>query len=127
MRVLESTYNTRHLPNEDIWFCDPVHPIDGIYNQIVAGVVKMAAALRELDERQDLKRRRADSWDTGKQGRLQRDAPPPSMERDMIATEATIPEEDVAAEAAEADTAASGTESSVALGVNPGHCSGVQM
>jgi hypothetical protein len=49
------------------------------------------------------------------------------MERDMIATEATIPEEDVAAEAAEADTAASGTESSVALGVNPGHCSGVQM
>jgi hypothetical protein len=44
MRVLESTYNTRHLPNEDIWFCDPVHPIDSIYNQIAAGVVKMAAA-----------------------------------------------------------------------------------
>jgi hypothetical protein len=54
-----------------------VHPIDGIYNQIAAGVVKMAAALRELDERQDLKRRRADSWDTGKQGRLQREAPHP--------------------------------------------------
>jgi hypothetical protein len=77
MRVLESTYNTRHLPNEDIWFCDPVHPIDGIYQQIAAGVVKMAAALRELDERQDLKRRRSDSWDTGKQGRLQWDDPLP--------------------------------------------------
>jgi hypothetical protein len=127
MRVLESTYNTRHLPNEDIWFCDPVHPIDSIYNQIAAGVVKMAAALRELDERQDLKRRRADSWDTGKQGRLQREppaarAPPPhSVERDTTTTGVTTTEVDVAAEAAEADTAASSTESSVAQGANPGH------
>jgi hypothetical protein len=57
----------------------------------------------------------------------------PSMERDMIATGVTITEEDVAdvaavaAVAAEADTAASSTVSSVALGVNPGHCSRVQM
>jgi hypothetical protein len=28
MRVLDSTFDTRDMPNEDIWFVDPVHPID---------------------------------------------------------------------------------------------------
>jgi hypothetical protein len=63
MRVLDSTYNTRHLPIEDIWFTDPVHPINIIYQHIASGVVKMAASLKNLEDRQDLKRRRSDSWD----------------------------------------------------------------
>jgi hypothetical protein len=63
MRVLDSSYNTRHLPNEDIWFTDPVHPINSIYQHIASGVVKMAATLRDLEDRQDLKRRRSDRWD----------------------------------------------------------------
>jgi hypothetical protein len=41
--------------------------------------------------------------------------------------EDTTPGEDVAAEAAGADPAASSTESSVALGINPGHRSRDQM
>jgi hypothetical protein len=64
MRVLESSYNIRNLPNVDIWFTDPVHPIDSVYNNLAAGVIKMAATLRDLESRQDLKRRRADSWET---------------------------------------------------------------
>jgi hypothetical protein len=63
MRVLDSTYNRRHLPNEDIWFTDPVHPINSIYQHIASGVVKMAASLRDLEDRQDQKRKRSDSWD----------------------------------------------------------------
>jgi hypothetical protein len=61
MTVLESSYNIRNLPNVDIWFTDLVHPIDSIYNNLATGVIKMAATLRDLNNRQDLKRRRSDS------------------------------------------------------------------
>jgi hypothetical protein len=74
MRVLDSTYNTRHLPNEDIWFKDPVHPINSIYQHIASGVIKMAASLRDLEVRQDLKSRRSDSWDSRNQDRKPREA-----------------------------------------------------
>jgi hypothetical protein len=74
MRVLESSYNIRNLPNEDIWFTDPVHPIDSIYNHLATGVIKMAATLRDLDNRQDLKRRRSDSWETRDLERKPREA-----------------------------------------------------
>jgi hypothetical protein len=57
MRVLDM----RDLPNKDIWFVDPVHPIDPVYRLIAAGVVKMAATLKSHGEKQDSKRRRADS------------------------------------------------------------------
>jgi hypothetical protein len=73
MRVLESSYNIRNLPNVDIWFTDPVHPIDSVYNNLAAGVIKMAATLRDLESRQDLKRRRADSWETTDSERRPRD------------------------------------------------------
>jgi hypothetical protein len=63
MRVLDSCFDTRDLPNEDIWFVDPVHPIDPVYRLIASGVIKMAATLKNNDEKQDAKRRRADSWD----------------------------------------------------------------
>jgi hypothetical protein len=61
MRVLDSTNDIRDLPNEDIWFVDPVHPIDPIYRRIAAGVIKMAATLKGHEEGRDLKRRREDS------------------------------------------------------------------
>jgi hypothetical protein len=61
MRVLDSTYDIRDLPNEDIWFVDPVHPIDPIYRRIAAGVIKKAATLKGHEDGRDLKRRRDDS------------------------------------------------------------------
>jgi hypothetical protein len=61
MRVLDSTYDIRDLPNEDIWFVDPVHPIDPIYRRIAAGVIKKAATLKSHEDGRDLKRRRDDS------------------------------------------------------------------
>jgi hypothetical protein len=49
MRVLNSTYDTRHMAEEDIWFSDPVPPLDQIYRRITVGVIKMAAKLKEKD------------------------------------------------------------------------------
>jgi hypothetical protein len=36
MRVLDSTYDSRHMADNEIWFCDPVHPLEGIYRRIAA-------------------------------------------------------------------------------------------
>jgi hypothetical protein len=63
MRVMDSTFDLRNMPNEDIWCVDPVHPIDPVYRRVAAGVIKMAATLRDNETRGD-KRRRADSWET---------------------------------------------------------------
>jgi hypothetical protein len=67
MRVLDSTYDSRHMADNEIWFCDPVHPLEGIYRRIAAGVIKTAASLKDQDDRQQLKRRRVDSWDNPQQ------------------------------------------------------------
>jgi hypothetical protein len=64
MRVMDSTFDLRNMANEDIWFVDPVHPIDPVYRRVAAGVIKMAATLGNREDRGEKKRRRADSWDT---------------------------------------------------------------
>jgi hypothetical protein len=117
MRVLESSYNIRNLPNVDIWFTDPVHPIDSVYNNLAAGVIKMAATLRDLESRQDLKRRRADSWGrpwirSGGHVREER-------VQEGASQEATTEEEDP--EETEEAMEAISMEGSVAQGDNPGH------
>jgi hypothetical protein len=61
---MDSTFDVRNMANEDVWFVDPVHPIDPVYRLVAAGVIKMAATLKEHEERGDHKRRRADSWET---------------------------------------------------------------
>jgi hypothetical protein len=63
MRLLDSTFDIRDMPNEDIWFMDPVQPIDPVYRLIAAGVIKMASTLKNIDEKLDAKRKRADIWD----------------------------------------------------------------
>jgi hypothetical protein len=74
MRVLDSTYDSRHMADSDIWFCDPVHPLDGIYRRITSGVIKTAATLKDQEDRQQLKRRCVDSWDTTQTDRKPREA-----------------------------------------------------
>jgi hypothetical protein len=63
MRVMDSTFDVRNMANEEVWCVDPVHPIDPVYRRVAAGVIKMAATLRDHEMRGD-KRRRADGWDT---------------------------------------------------------------
>jgi hypothetical protein len=67
MRMLDACYDTRNLPNEDIWCVDPVHPIDPIYRRLASGVIKIAANLRDQEDRQDNKRRRTDSLESTQQ------------------------------------------------------------
>jgi hypothetical protein len=37
-RIIDTLAIIRGMPNEDIWFCDPVHPINAIYctNRLLA-------------------------------------------------------------------------------------------
>jgi hypothetical protein len=44
-----SIYSIRSLDNNDIWFVDPVHPIDRVYRLVAAGVIKVAATLKDAD------------------------------------------------------------------------------
>jgi hypothetical protein len=74
LRVMDSSYDSRHMAEGDVWFCDPVHPLDGIYRKIAAGVAKMAGTLREQDEKQQQKRRRDDSRDNQQPERKPREA-----------------------------------------------------
>jgi hypothetical protein len=74
MRVLDSLYSIRNLEDNDIWFVDPVHPIDRVYRLVAAGIIKVAATLKEADQRQDAKRRRTDSWDNSQPNRKPREA-----------------------------------------------------
>jgi hypothetical protein len=67
MRMLDASYDIRDLPNEDIWFVDPVHPIDPVYRRLASGVIKIAATLRDLEDRQENKRRRTDSLESSHQ------------------------------------------------------------
>jgi hypothetical protein len=74
MRVLDSLYSIRNLEDNDIWFVDPVHPINRVYRLVAAGIIKVAATLKEADQRQDAKRRRTDSWDNPQPNRKPREA-----------------------------------------------------
>jgi hypothetical protein len=74
MRVLDSLNSIRGLDNSDIWFVDPVHLMDRVYRLVAAGVIKVAATLKEADKRQDMNRRRTDSWDTTQPSRKPREA-----------------------------------------------------
>jgi hypothetical protein len=67
MRMLDASYDIRKLPNEDIWCVDPVHPIDPVYRSLASGVIKIAATLRDLEDRQENKRRRTDSLESSQQ------------------------------------------------------------
>jgi hypothetical protein len=44
-RIIDTLAIIRGLPNEDIWFCDPVHPINSIYSRIAGSVQAVAADL----------------------------------------------------------------------------------
>jgi hypothetical protein len=74
MRVMDSSYDSRHMADGDVWLCNPVHPLDGIYRKIAAGVAKMARTLRDLDDKQQQKRRRDDSRDNQPPERKPREA-----------------------------------------------------
>jgi hypothetical protein len=51
MRVIDSTFYVHNMLNEDIWCVDPVHPIDQVYRHVAAGVIKMAATLKDHETR----------------------------------------------------------------------------
>jgi hypothetical protein len=59
----------RGLENDDIWFIDPIHPIDPIYRRLANGVITVAASFVEEQDRVEPKRRRTDSWDEREQRR----------------------------------------------------------
>jgi hypothetical protein len=64
--IVDAAMDLRGLENEDIWFIDPVHPIDSVYRMLAAGVIAVAASFNEDSGQAAVKRRRADSWeDTG--------------------------------------------------------------
>jgi hypothetical protein len=68
VKVVDVAMEIRGLENEDIWFIDPVHPIDPVYRRIANGVITVAESFSE-DQGQDVKRRRTESWNDGGQRR----------------------------------------------------------
>jgi hypothetical protein len=52
-RIIDTLAIIRGLPNEDIWFCDLVHPISPIYNKIAGSVQMVAADLTAKKAEQD--------------------------------------------------------------------------
>jgi hypothetical protein len=72
VKVVDVAMEMRGLENDDIWFIDPIHPIDPIYRRLANGVITVAASFVEDQDLMEPKRRRTDSWD----GREQRRGPP---------------------------------------------------
>jgi hypothetical protein len=69
VKVVDVAMEMRGLENDDIWFIDPVHPIDPVYRRLANGVTSVAASFAEDQDRTEPKRRRTDSWDEGGQRR----------------------------------------------------------
>jgi hypothetical protein len=44
VKVVDPAMELRGLENEDIWFVDPIHPIDPIYMRLATAVITMATA-----------------------------------------------------------------------------------
>jgi hypothetical protein len=61
VKVVDPAMELRGLDNEDIWFVDPIHPIDPIYRRLATAVITMAAPGQEEDGPASSKRRRTDS------------------------------------------------------------------
>jgi hypothetical protein len=55
-RIIDTLAIIRGMPNEDIWFCDPVHPISSIYNKIAGSVQTVAADLTAKKTEQNKRR-----------------------------------------------------------------------
>jgi hypothetical protein len=72
VKIVDATMDIRGLENDDIWFIDPVHPIDPVYRRLATGVITVAASFNEEQEQAAAKRRRTDSWEE----RGQRRGPP---------------------------------------------------
>jgi hypothetical protein len=63
VKIVDPAMELRGLENDDIWFVDPIHPIDPIYRRLAIAVITIAASVNEDQERAGTKRRRTDSWD----------------------------------------------------------------
>jgi hypothetical protein len=63
VKVVDVAMEMRGLENDDIWFIDPIHPIDPIYRRLANGVTTVAASFLEDQDQMEPKRRRTDSWD----------------------------------------------------------------
>jgi hypothetical protein len=73
VKVVDVGMEIRGLENEDMWFIDPVHPIDPVYRRLANGVITVAESFNEDQDQMEVKRRRTDSWNEGGQRR----GPPP--------------------------------------------------
>jgi hypothetical protein len=70
-RIIDTLAIIRGMPNEDIWFCDPVHPISTIYNKIAGSVQMVAADLTAKKTEQEKRGGRGGSrgrWSDGGHG-----------------------------------------------------------
>jgi hypothetical protein len=71
IKIVDPAMELRGLENSDIWFVDPIHPIDPIYRRLATAVITIAADINEEQDQTGSKRRRTDSGDRQMRG------PPP--------------------------------------------------
>jgi hypothetical protein len=68
VKIVDPAMELRGLENDDIWFVDPIHPIDPIYRRLAIAVITIAASVNEDQEHSGTKRRRTDSGDRQRGG-----------------------------------------------------------
>jgi hypothetical protein len=68
VKIVDPAMELRGLESDDIWFVDPIHPIDPIYRRLAIAVITIAASVNKDQEHSGTKRRRTDSGDRQRGG-----------------------------------------------------------